>query len=340
MNTSRFRIAFLLLLLASIACAQLATGPGPTDMPSGAGITPVPKSGQTDTRPPARITPTPLAFELVGNAIQVLFYTEENKTAIAIGNSEQAQVVLKPIVLKVARRSDGSIQATSQTPWNSPTVTEMQMCFALDKPCQLTDQWTLFVPKITQEVRVDWSGPREYWLTIKFRDAAGTIIPAVNSGSASLPQQESQSVIRITGIYDTRTPMAALPSPVLTALAATRMAFPLSGSVVIEGGRCCAGGQAGSTISITAAFTATSPLAEVKEMRTVDRYGGGCLKENDMASVPWEPFAPSKIFSVRPAINWIGFYVSVQYHDAMGNLSPVYCDDISVEGSPPPPSTP
>jgi len=29
--------------------------------------------------------------------------------------------------------------------------------------------------------------------------------------------------------------------------------------------------------------------------------------------------------------------VSVQYRDALGNLSPVYCDDISLEGMPAPP---
>jgi hypothetical protein len=34
-------------------------------------------------------------------------------------------------------------------------------------------------------------------------------------------------------------------------------------------------------------------------------------------------------------VNWTGFYVSVQYRDADGNLSPVYDDDVSVEGQPP-----
>jgi hypothetical protein len=340
MKASRLRVVSLILLLASIACGQLAPGLGPTHTPSS--MTPAPfalQSGPTDTRPPASATPTPLVFQTVGNAIQVLFYVEGNRSTVAIGNSAKVQVVLKPVVVQIARRSDGSVYATSLTPWNSPTVTEMQMCLSLDTPCQLTDQWTHFTPDMTQEVRVDWTGARAYWLAIQFRDATRTIIPAFSSGSDNVPRPESQARLQITGVYDTRTPMSALPSPVLTALAATRMAFPVTGSVVIEDGRCCAGGIAGSTIQITAEFTATSPLAEVKEMRTVDRYGGGCLNENEMASLPWEPFTPSKLYSVRPALNWIGFYVTVQFRDAMGNLSPVYCDDISVEGSPPP-STP
>ena len=67
-------------------------------------------------------------------------------------------------------------------------------------------------------------------------------------------------------------------------------------------------------------------------MRTATRYGGSCLK--DMSSVAWEPFAPAKTFTVTIGLNFIGFYVSAQFRDANGNLSPIVCDDISVEGMP------
>ncbi len=68
----------------------------------------------------------------------------------------------------------------------------------------------------------------------------------------------------------------------------------------------------------------------------------------------WTPFYPHQEV-VFPA-DWLGrrtlninasfrdaggnnvlYFVSVQYRDANGNVSPVYCDDISVEGMPPPP---
>jgi hypothetical protein len=124
---------------------------------------------------------------------------------------------------------------------------------------------------------------------------------------------------------------ACFPEPTAVPFASR----PVTGSVVLQGGACCVGGAAGSPVSIRAAFTATSPLAKVTEMRTATRYGGGCLKEGEMASIPWEPFAASKRFTVTAAINWIGFYASVQYRDAQGNLSPVVCDDVSVEGMPP-----
>jgi hypothetical protein len=54
-----------------------------------------------------------------------------------------------------------------------------------------------------------------------------------------------------------------------------------------------------------------------------------------MAVVAWEPFADTKVFQFTPPVsNWFGFNASVQFKDTAGNLSPVYCDDIGVEGMP------
>ena len=43
---------------------------------------------------------------------------------------------------------------------------------------------------------------------------------------------------------------------------------------------------------------------------------------------------PLKTFAIEIAINWVGYYVSVQYMDEFGNISAVHHDDISVEGRP------
>ena len=133
-----------------------------------------------------------------------------------------------------------------------------------------------------------------------------------------------------------QTPVDALPPALQTDVVATRSVLPVRGSVEIEGGRCCAGGLAGDTIYVDVAFEATSPVAPVAEMRV--GTGGTCSNEEGLAQAQWGPFAPAKSFPVQVALNWIGFYVSVQYRDAQGNLSPVYCDDISVEGHPPAPT--
>jgi hypothetical protein len=100
--------------------------------------------------------------------------------------------------------------------------------------------------------------------------------------------------------------------------------------VLIADGRCCAGGIVGSQTQVTVSF---QPAFAATEMRYRDT--GACLTEDELAQTPWQPFAPTITLPVPIAtINWVGLYVSAQYRDAMGNLSPVVCDDISVEGMP------
>jgi len=113
---------------------------------------------------------------------------------------------------------------------------------------------------------------------------------------------------------------------------------PVQGSVEIEGGICCAGGYAGQTITLTVEYTATSPFAQVTEMRTDFRWGR-CLSESEINQVEWEPFILEREYPVLVVINWVGHYATVQYRDALGYISPIYCDDIAVEGFPPPEPT-
>jgi hypothetical protein len=103
----------------------------------------------------------------------------------------------------------------------------------------------------------------------------------------------------------------------------------VSGGVLIEDGRSAMGGTAGDTIQAAVTFTATSSVAEVIEMRV----SIGC-DEEALAAAAWEPFASQKTYPVHVILNWVGWYIGVQYRDASGNVSPMYCDDISVEGMP------
>jgi hypothetical protein len=111
---------------------------------------------------------------------------------------------------------------------------------------------------------------------------------------------------------------------------------PVTGSVLLETGRCCAGGIAGETITVTAALEAESPVALVTEMRV--RAGTTVADEDAMAAAAWEPYVAQKDFPVEVFVNWTGFYVNIQFRDAEGNLSPVVYDDISIEGEPAPPT--
>jgi len=112
--------------------------------------------------------------------------------------------------------------------------------------------------------------------------------------------------------------------------------LPVQGVVIIEEGRCCVGGVAGDTIQVAVDFRASSQVSQVIEMRV--RTGNIPFDEREMAQAEWQPFVRRRNFPVQVILNWVGFYVSVQYRDAQGNVSSVYFDDISVEGMPPTPT--
>jgi hypothetical protein len=114
--------------------------------------------------------------------------------------------------------------------------------------------------------------------------------------------------------------------------------YLLEGSVLLNQGSCCAGGVAGQTITLTAWITATSPVANVTHMRLASRLADGCFSEAELALQPWIPYLTLALIPLEiNQINWIGFYASVQFRDAAGYLSHPVCDDISIEGIPPPP---
>jgi phosphatidylserine/phosphatidylglycerophosphate/cardiolipin synthase-like enzyme len=134
--------------------------------------------------------------------------------------------------------------------------------------------------------------------------------------------------------YDCRVSGCTLPGSVY--LPVVMKAYPLwSGSVVLNNDLCCIGGTAGVPLDIPATFSAQSALAGVTHMRTSTTYG--CATGTLMAPLPWEAFVTQKSFTFTPPLNWVTFFLSVQYRDALGNESPVYCDDIAVEGMPPMP---
>jgi uncharacterized coiled-coil protein SlyX len=105
------------------------------------------------------------------------------------------------------------------------------------------------------------------------------------------------------------------------------------GGVEIEGGKCCVGGVAGEEINIRVRFTAIGLEFPTTEMRYLT--GGYSLLDDQLDNAPWEPYVEELTFSYKIPTNWTGFYIRVQYRDSLGNLSPIYTDDISVEGMPP-----
>ncbi len=218
---------------------------------------------------------------------------------------------------------------TSWTPWTSHTIAEMRVCLGCGQGCDLAG-WEPYAERRELALPVEWLGAGELALAAEFRDASGRAIPC--SDGEAPPAQRCRKVLRVRSALDQRTPLASQPAAIQTAAAAAQARFPVSGSLQIEGGAAAAGGKAGSTITLTVTFQAASPLAAVTQMR-VSGEPAGCSSEVAIEA-PWEPFVPHKTYSVTLPIGWAGFYQRVQYRDAQGNLSPVYCDDISLEGNP------
>lgn len=134
----------------------------------------------------------------------------------------------------------------------------------------------------------------------------------------------------------TETPVTP-PVPSLTPIRRlTPGADGVNGGIVLQDGGCCIGGIVNSTANLRIDLPAASTGSTVTEMR-LRLGGGGCAGEAEMEALPWQPYQPSLDHALRiQAINWVGWYASVQYRDGQGRLSPVYCDDISVEGMPSP----
>lgn len=107
---------------------------------------------------------------------------------------------------------------------------------------------------------------------------------------------------------------------------------PVRGVVEFEDGRCCIGGRAGSQVTATLRFEAESPTGQVAQMRF--RVAPARFQEADFTEEEWQPYVPEVSVQIPVALNWTGFYASVQFRDQADNLSPVVYDDISVEGSP------
>jgi hypothetical protein len=133
--------------------------------------------------------------------------------------------------------------------------------------------------------------------------------------------------------------LATRVPPPLSSPASTPIPTPfVVGSVGIAGGTCCLSAIAGQSVRIPVAFQASSPAAPISDFRV--RAGLSPFDESDLSATEWQPFTAGRDFEYIPPLNWSAFYVTVQFRDALGNLSPVYSTHLSVEGRPAPEGSP
>jgi len=304
----------ILSLLTLAACAPAGTIPEPP---------PSPTPGAA-----AASTATPAATSTPQKVVEVSLSDTSGSSArveVPAGDTAHLRLSLEPALLTI---SPGMV---SEQRWEDAALKELRVCFALDAACSLDSlPWAPYQAVTETSYPVDWLGPRPVWVALEVRDADGNTVPAYVRYSNAVTAQ-AQASLEITGVVDASLPPEKQPVFVQTAIAATQAAFPLSGSVKIQGSPCCVGGVAGSTVNAHVEFAAQGANTRVTEMRVSQ---GSCDKGAASLDAPWEPFAASKDYKVGVIINWTTFTIAVQYRDAAGNLSPVYCDSIGVEGSP------
>ncbi len=261
--------------------------------------------------------------------VEIALFDANGRTAIAsdIGSKVPLTIAFRPSKDVTTHWSDGSSSMYSEG-WSPGPGVEMRYCTAVGKRCSLPDQWAPFERERRADLTVDWVGLSTYEVVAQFRDASGKTIPAgvSLSDTATMPMP-------IEGIVNERTPVASQPPAIQTTIAQSRAAYPVSGSVQVGEGA-ATGGKAGTTINIPVKFQANSPAGPVKEMRIKTSSIGRCLTPDEMNDASWEPFVPVKTYPYRVALNWTTFKLHVQYRDVQGNLSPVYCGEIAVEGQP------
>ena len=153
--------------------------------------------------------------------------------------------------------------------------------------------------------------------------------------ACSLLGRQETTPVPVAPVTSQPPAITASDTPTATLMDETPTDSVVTGNILIEGGNSAMGGYAGDMIQASITYTATSQVAPVTEMRTAK----GCGEETLQDAV-WEPFVTQKSFPLIVSLNWVGFGMSVQYRDAQGNLSPVYCDDINVEGMSKPPTSP
>lgn len=313
-------IAILLcLMLGLIFVATVAAAPGASSAALWRSRTPTRTKTKAPTRTPTRtITPTPGSNNLPDLVITAAYWTYDAHTP---GTCYSSPPKLHFVVTVT---NSGPVDAgaflVDQDGLRQVSVGGLAAG-------QSVDLWFPFL---------FGTPPNSTWPT-------GSTVFTADSANQVAEGNETNNTRTVPQVAFTPTPAGptlvyctVTPSPTFTPTRTpTQSQGAVTGSVLVGGGACCVGGTAGTTINIPAAFSASSTAGSVTQMRVTTSYGGGCASSIGSA---WEPFVASKSFPVTVVINFVGFYVSVQYQDSAGNLSAVYCDDISVEGSSAPPT--
>lgn len=276
---------------------------------------------------PGTSTPAPINESVPTKAILIESPVPGATTA---GTRTTLQFTFRPILYQAFVDANGNISGFSQREWIAPNVIEMRTCISPNQPCTPGGDWQPFQDQLTETIDVNWLGQRDVYLGAEFRDSQGNSVPSSKGGYDEPPQPMTQIKLSLNSAIDDKTPIAQQAPLIQTLAAPTLLAFPVTGSVKILGSPCCIGGKIGSVLEVPVSFTAASQSGKVNEMRIAH----SCPNETEIQRSDWEQMVPQKTYTTTAVSGFVGWYIGVQYRDEKGNLSRVYCDNISVEGMP------
>ncbi len=323
----------LVALAVVLGACQVVAPAAPTRAVLSSTLTPPAVTAPPTTAlPPSTAAPATRSKSSVSQSnqrVEIALYGDEGKTAITapVGQVVRLTIDFRPTLDVITQWTDGSKTSYSEG-WLPNPIAEMRICSGIGRTCGLPDKWVAYADDLQVDVPIDWVGLRDYRVTAQFRDSSGKIIPAGVRAEALASQW-----VPIIGEVDARTPIASQPPAIQTVIRQSQSAFPVTGRIQV-GDQKVIGDKAGGKIDVTVLFEAASPLAPVREMRVKSNSIGRCLTPEEMSDSPWVPFATRQVHTVTVALNWTTFKLHVQYRDEKGNVSPVYCGEVAIEGHP------
>jgi hypothetical protein len=252
------------------------------------------------------------------------YYTVSENNAVHLNSSSNLLTVKISFSPVVAENGNGKV--IRYNPASALDKVEYQLCFSTGGTCEPQGEWKS-LDGIDNDVKVtdlnlDWQSVKKFIVRARFRDLSQKPLLSLSWEDANYHLENApQEISEIDFSVDVSEPATPKPLPPL-AITQTYVATtsPVQGSIEVAPGMSVIGGNAGSTSQVQVLFSAISAFGKVTEMRVDDG--------------DWEAFVPQKDYTITIVLNWSTAQHCVEYRDEKGNVSPRYCDNKGVEGSP------
>lgn len=107
-------------------------------------------------------------------AVRVTF--EQVRSGPADEQPGRVLAAFDPVLLRGTWQQDGRLDRAEWSPLDLHPVQEMQVCFEVEKPCELEDDWQKYALAVDYRIPEGVEPGAELWLAAAFRDGKGAQI--------------------------------------------------------------------------------------------------------------------------------------------------------------------